>query len=48
MSHTDLHELESARAHSASIPAARAAATIAEAALALLVVSVWLVTCFAG
>jgi len=48
MSYTELHELESARAHPASVPAGRVAATIAEVALALLVVGVWLVTCLAG
>ena len=48
MSHTELHQLASARAHDAAIPAARVAATIAEVALALLVVGVWLVTCLAG
>jgi hypothetical protein len=48
MSHTELHRLESARAHDASVPAGRLAATIAELALLVLVVSVWLVTCLAG
>lgn len=47
MSHTELHRLESARAHDAAIPAGRVAATIAEVALVVLVVSVWLVTCLA-
>ncbi|HKC52577.1 MAG TPA: hypothetical protein VKF60_17445 [Myxococcota bacterium] len=48
MSHTELHELESARAYHPAVPAARVAATIAEVALVLLVVGVWLVTCLAG
>lgn len=47
MSHTELHELERARAHSPAIPAANAAATIIEVSLAVLVVGVWVVTCFA-
>ena len=48
MSHTDLHQLERARAHGAAAPAGSLAATIAELALALTVVGVWWVTCFAG
>jgi hypothetical protein len=48
MSQTELHELERARAHGSALPAGRVAATIAEVSLALLVVSVWLVTCLAG
>ena len=48
MSHTELHRLESARAYDPSVPAARVAATIAEVALALVVVGVWFVTCMAG
>ncbi len=47
MSHTELHELESARSHDPAVPTANLAATIAEVALAVLVLSVWLVTCFA-
>jgi hypothetical protein len=47
MSHNELHQLESARSHDPAVATANLAATIAEAALALLVVSVWLVTCFA-
>jgi len=48
MSHTGLHQLASARAHHPAVPAARVAATIAEVALVLLVVGVWLVTSLAG
>jgi hypothetical protein len=48
MSHTELHELDRARSLDPAVPAARVAATIAEVALAVLVVSVWLVTCLAG
>jgi hypothetical protein len=48
MSHTELHRLESARAHPLAVPAGSLAATIAEAALAVLVVGVWVITCVAG
>jgi hypothetical protein len=48
MSHTELHEIDRARSLHAAVPAARLAATIAEVALAVLVVGVWLVTCLAG
>ena len=48
MSHTELHQLHGARSLHPSVPAAGVAATIAEVALALLVVGVWLVTCLAG
>jgi hypothetical protein len=48
MSHTELHQLASARAYNPAVPAARVATTIAEVALVLLVVGVWLVTCLAG
>jgi hypothetical protein len=48
MSHTELHGLDRARSLDPDVPAARVAATIAEVALAVLVVSVWLVTCLAG
>ena len=48
MSHTDLHQLERARAHGAAAPAGSLAANIAELALALTVVGVWWVTHFAG
>ena len=48
MSHTELHEIDRARSLHPAVPAARVAATIAEASLVLLVVGVWLVTCLAG
>jgi len=48
MSYTELHELESARAHSAAVPAARIAATLTEAALVAMVVGIWWVTSLAG
>ena len=48
MSQIELHELERARAHRSELPPARVAATVAEVALALVVVGVWLVTCLAG
>jgi hypothetical protein len=48
MSHTELHQLASARAYHPAVPAARVVTTIAEVALVLLVVGVWLVTCLAG
>jgi len=48
MSQVELHELERARAHDPEVAPAKLAATVAEVALALLVVGVWLVTCLAG
>ena len=48
MSHTELHRLERAQAHSAALPAARIAATLTEAALVALVVGIWWLTCAAG
>jgi hypothetical protein len=48
MSHTELHRLERARAHTAAVPAARIAATLTEAALAVLVVGIWWLTCAVG
>ncbi|HXX47346.1 MAG TPA: hypothetical protein VEN47_03895 [Myxococcota bacterium] len=48
MSQVELHELERARSHDPSVAPGKVAATIAEVALALLVVGVWLVTCLAG
>jgi len=48
MSQVELHELERARSHDPRVAPGTVAATIAEVALALLVVGVWLVTCLAG
>ena len=48
MSHSELHSLESGRAHDGSVPAGRVAAAVAEVALALAIVGVWLATCLAG
>ena len=48
MSHAELHQMDRARSLHHDVPAARVAATVAEAALVLLVVGVWLVTCLAG
>jgi hypothetical protein len=48
MSQVELHELERARAHDPRVAPGKVAATIAEVALLLLVVGVWLLTCLAG
>jgi hypothetical protein len=48
MSQIELHELERARAHASSVAPGKLAATIAEVALALVVVGVWCLTCLAG
>ncbi|MFI5317840.1 MAG: hypothetical protein ACHQ6T_19235 [Myxococcota bacterium] len=48
MSHAELHQMDRARALHPDVPAAKLAATLAEASLVLLVVGVWLVTCLAG